>query len=150
ADVALAGQSLNSVVYGLHRLLGNALGGAPPVLHSDGWYRLNLAAGVAVDVQRFETLASTGEQQERAGNRTVAVLSYGRAVSLYAGDLRVGQDISTVVERERLRALYLTLLVRLADAHLAAGDFRAGRHHAERLLAADPCREDAHRLLMLC
>src|SRR5262245_24611632 len=38
-DLAL--QSLNSLVYALHKLLRPALHGAPPVLHEDGYYRLN-------------------------------------------------------------------------------------------------------------
>src|SRR5207247_8391610 len=50
SEGALAGQSLNSLVYSLHRLLGDTLDGASPVLHEDGYYRLNVEAGVGVDV----------------------------------------------------------------------------------------------------
>ena len=36
SDPALAAQSLNSLVYTIHKQLGDAINGAAPVLHSDG------------------------------------------------------------------------------------------------------------------
>src|SRR5688572_9009519 len=54
SDAALAAQSLNSLVYSLHKRLGDAIGGSPPVLGKDGRYRLNAEAGVGVDVASFE------------------------------------------------------------------------------------------------
>src|ERR1044071_3839460 len=44
----LAGESLNSLVYSLHKQLGPYLGGAPLVVHISGTYRLNQEAGVAI------------------------------------------------------------------------------------------------------
>ena len=41
SDTFQASQSLNSLIYSLHKSLGAALGGAPPTLHVDGSYRLN-------------------------------------------------------------------------------------------------------------
>jgi DNA-binding SARP family transcriptional activator len=55
-----------------------------------------------------------------------------------------------VVERERLRVRYLTLLARLADVHFSQGEYDACLGLAWRLLGHDPCREDAHRLVMQC
>jgi DNA-binding SARP family transcriptional activator len=54
SDSALAHQSLNSLVYSLHKLIRDALGGAAAVLHEGGYYRLNMEAGVGVDVACFE------------------------------------------------------------------------------------------------
>ena len=54
------------------------------------------------------------------------------------------------MERERLRARYLTLLAHLADYHYGAGNHEVCLDYAWRLLACDPCREDAHRLIMRC
>src|SRR5205814_1864380 len=62
SESALAGQSLNTLVYSVHRLLGPELGGAAPVLYSGGWYRLNLEAGVSVDLYEFEVRAARGDQ----------------------------------------------------------------------------------------
>jgi DNA-binding SARP family transcriptional activator len=150
SEPGLASQSLNSLVYSLHKLLGDAIGGAAPVLHADGYYRLNVEAGVGVDVACFDALTSAGDQHARAGDRSAAAADYDRAVRLYRGDLCVGTDVQIVVERERLRATYLTLLARLSDHHFERGDHAACLDHALRLLANDPCREDAHRLAMRC
>src|SRR5262249_1379632 len=56
----------------------------------------------------------------------------------------------TTVRRERLRALYLSLLGRLADRGFQERDYAAALAYALRLLSHDPCREDAHRLAMRC
>jgi len=149
ADLALAGQSLNSLVYSLHRLLRDGNGGAKPVVSGDGYYRLNFEAGIGLDVLSFDALAAAGDQRDRSGDEPSAIASYARAVGLYRGDLCVGTDLAAVMERERLRALYLRLLARLADANYRAGDYTACLDYAQRLLASDPVREDAHRLAML-
>jgi len=62
-DSALAGQSLNTLVYSLHRMMGDALNGAPPVIYSGGWYRLNVDAGVAVDIAEFDALVDSAHWQ---------------------------------------------------------------------------------------
>jgi DNA-binding SARP family transcriptional activator len=145
-----ASQSLNSLVYSIHKQIGHAIGGAPPVLHKDGYYRLNSEAGVGVDVAAFEALAQLGDQQARAGDLGNTTLSFRRCVQLYRGDLCVTTDVNAIVERERLRARYLSLLSRLADYSYYMGDDVACMEYAWRLLGHDPCREDAHRVVMRC
>jgi DNA-binding SARP family transcriptional activator len=149
-DLALAGQSLHSLVYQVHKLVGDGLGGAPPVVHRDGRYRLNVEAGVSVDVGEFTSLANSGGRQAQSGNRPGAVECYLRAAHLYRGDLCACSDARSIVERERLRAMYLNLLAFLADDRFQAGDYHACLDLAGRLLDGDPCREDAHRIVMRC
>jgi LuxR family maltose regulon positive regulatory protein len=149
-DTALASQSLHSLVYSLHKLVGDALDGAAPVYHDEGGYRLNLAAGVGVDVTRFDALIKAGDQQARTGDLATASQTYRGAVELYRGDLCLDTDVQTRVERERLRTRYLTLLAQLADYHYSAGEYTASLEYAWRLLGRDPCREDARRLVMQC
>ena len=146
----LAVQSLNSLVYTLHKRLGDAIGGAAPVLHADGYYLLNVEAGVGVDVACFDVLARMGDQQAGAGNQSAAVAAYDRALHWYRGDVCAGNDLHAVLERERLRARYLALLTHLADYHFSEGNYAACLDYAQRLLDKDPCREDAHRLIMRC
>jgi DNA-binding SARP family transcriptional activator len=150
SDSAQATQSLNSLIYSFHKLIGDALGGAAPVLHEDGYYRLNLEAGIGVDVACFDAWANTGDQQVRAGDLACAATSYRKSVRLYRGDLAVESDVGSVLERERLRARFLSLLAYLADAHYRAGEYGACLEQAWRLLGNDPCREDAHRVVMRC
>src|SRR5205085_11361490 len=77
-----------------------------------------------------------------------AVTAYCRAANLYRGDLTLASDGQAIVERERLRARYLTLLTRLAAHFYRTGDYSACLEYLWRLLARDPYREDAHRLVM--
>jgi len=150
SDPILAGQSLNSLVYGLHRLIGPAVQGAPPILHDGGRYRLNDDAGIGVDVARFDSLADVGDSAHRTGDHAGASSAYALAVDIYRGDLSAGSDLAALVESERLRARYLTVLGRLANDAFERGDIATALDTASRLLAHDPCREDAHRLVMRC
>jgi DNA-binding SARP family transcriptional activator len=150
SDLGRAAQSLTTLVGSLRRLLGGALAGAPPVLYREGCYALNSAAGVAVDVARFDALAAEGEHSMRAGDVVGATRSWKHAVSLYQGDVCIGGDVYAIIERERLRALQLTLLARLADHCLQGGEHHGALRYARQLLRHDPCREDAHRLVMRC
>jgi DNA-binding SARP family transcriptional activator len=152
SDAALASQALNSLVHSLRNLLGDALCGEAPVVQSGGHYRLNEAAGVAVDVVRFKTLISGAERSEKSGQTETAAELYEKAVQLYDGELSraVGGGARALLERERLRAICHRALLRLSDYAFARQDFAASMAHALALLAHDPCREDAHRLVMRC
>jgi DNA-binding SARP family transcriptional activator len=145
-----ANQSLNSLVYSLHKLVGAALGGAAPVLHAEGYYRLNVETGVGVDVASFDAWADAGDQQVRAGDRVCAANSYRQSIDLYRGDLCIATEVENILERERLRSRFLSLLAYLADAHYQAGEYGACLDQAWRLLGHDSCREDAHRAVMRC
>jgi DNA-binding SARP family transcriptional activator len=150
SDHDLATQSLNTLTYSLHRLLGDALGGRPPVLHQDGHYRLNAEDGVAVDVAEFDAAADHGDRAQRAGDLAIAFASYVDAAEIYLGDLVLASDVRHVVERERLRARYLTIRARLIDVRFREADYPGALAGSLDLLAEDPCREDAHRLAMRC
>ena len=120
------------------------------MINEGGAYRLNSEAGVGVDLARFEALALLGDRQRRAADDVAASSAYEAAIALYQGDLCGGSDLNAAIERERLRALYLTLVARLADFYQQQGDLTAALGHALRVLHLDPCREDAHRLAMRC
>ncbi len=150
AELPLASQSLNTLVHALHKQLGDQIDGAPPVVQSDGYCRLNVEAGVGLDVGWFDALAHAGLRQERAGDQAEAIALYSCAIDLYRGDLCNSPEIPALVEREYLRGLYLTLLARLADHAFSSGDKSAALDLAMRLLSVDPCREDAHRMVMRC
>jgi DNA-binding SARP family transcriptional activator len=150
SDGPLAGQSLSTLVYRLRRLLGGAIGGRSPVVHTSAGYRLNTGAGIAVDVARFDDLADAGDRLAGQRDGDGAATCWARAVALYTGDLSVSTDVHAVVERERLRARYLALLMRLADHEYRRGDYLACLERALQVLASDPCREGAHRLAIRC
>ncbi len=149
-ELSLAAKSLYSLTYQLHKLLGDQLAGAAPVIQADGFYRLNTEAGVGLDTVWFEALALMGERQAHAGDRALAVQTYLNAVDLYQGDLIVSASAHALIAREFLRSRYLTLLAHLADESFADGQYLDTLNYATRLLSVDPCREDAHRLIMRC
>jgi DNA-binding SARP family transcriptional activator len=150
SDEALARQSLHTLTHELRRGLADALGGASPVIRADGRLRLNVESGIAVDVEQFEGNIATADRLERAGHEDEAMPRYEAAVYLYRGDLVIGSDIRGLLERERLRGQYLSLLARLAERHFGSGQYAAAQSRALELLTADPCREDAHRMVMRC
>jgi DNA-binding SARP family transcriptional activator len=149
AEPDLARQALHSLLHGLRRLLAPALHSASPILSTQGGYHLNRDAGVGVDFDCFDELAELGDDQA-ANDVPAAVEYYERAISLYGGDLLGGDQQTAIVERERLRARHLTLLIRSASYHYEQGDVELCLQLAQRLLEHDPCREDAHRLVMRC
>ena len=146
----LAVQSLNSLIYSLRKQLGDAIGGAAPILYSDGYYQLNVEAGVGVDVASFDALVNAGEQLAITGDSRAAAETYRNALRLYRGDLCAGIDWHAVLERERLHVRYLNLLAHLAEYAFGENNYAACLDYARRLLDKDPCREDAHRLIMRC
>jgi predicted ATPase/DNA-binding SARP family transcriptional activator len=82
------------------------------------------------------------EDALRAGNAA-------RAVELYGGDLLPDEAGEWVVlERERLRAAYLSALDTLCAA-LESSDPSRALDYCTRLINAEPLREDAHRRMML-
>ncbi len=71
------------------------------------------------------------------------------AVAMYGGDLAegLGHDCFAA-ERERLADRYEDALATVATQRLAAGNIEGAREAAERLIARDPLREEAHEVLI--
>ena len=149
-DDTLAIQSLHSLIYSLRKLVGDAISSAAPILHEEGCYRLNLEAGVGVDLACFDAFTKTGDQQARTGDMAAAANAYNCAVNLYHGDLYGDADVQEAMQREHLRARYLTLQAQLADYDFAQHDYAPCMNRSWLLLSQDPCREDAHRMVMRC
>jgi DNA-binding SARP family transcriptional activator len=149
-DTSLAVRALNSLVHTLHRTVGAGLTRREIILQEGGAYQLNVGSEVGLDVLQFDGLADEGERRDRAGQADRAIASYAEAVEIYHGDLCVQNELPAIMERERLRARYFTLLSRLADHWLGQANYRQALNLAQRLLAGDPCREDAHRVVMRC
>jgi DNA-binding SARP family transcriptional activator len=149
-DLVHAGQSLNSLVYSVQKLFENVQAGVSPVVQANGYYRLNEQAGVSVDIALFGAQADACDKLAREGALAGAAQGYDRAVAYYRGDLCAGNDVNALLEREYLRARFLSILSWLADYHFSLRNYPATLHYVRLLLASDACREDAHRLAMRC
>ncbi|MDQ0373930.1 AfsR/SARP family transcriptional regulator [Cellulomonas humilata] len=145
-----AGNSLNNLAHWLKQQLCDALGGKSPVHHYGGRYFLALGEDLAVDTMEFDRLGELGSRHSLEGDFETAVRLYDEALQLYVGDLTSGSDILFLLERERLRGRYLSIMATLAERCYALGDYEQSLQHALALVYADPCREDAHRMIMRC
>ncbi len=80
---------------------------------------------------------------------STCLLELSEAVAIYRSDFLVDiYDDWALVERERLRELYLRALEQLIALHKQRGDDERALNYAQRLAATDPLREAAHRELM--
>lgn len=147
-DRSRAGQSLNSLVHSLKYQLCDALGGRAPIVRRGGRYVLNLDDNLGLDVLEFDDAVETGQQLAISGDTGAAITAFAKAQDLYCGDLTEGTDIRFLLERERLRARYLSIVAQLAELSFERRDYLSALANAKTLLDADPCREDAHRMLM--
>lgn len=145
-DPDLARQSLHAVVSDLHRRAG-----LPLLRYEGGAYILGGDPPVDVDAARFDALFQRGEYCRAAGNTLHMYALFARAELLYRGDLaevRHDGDALAALQRERLRTTWLQVHYGLAEYFYAHRADQGCREYLDRMLAVDPCHEDAHRLLM--
>ncbi len=119
---------------------------------TDGRYGINPELGLSIDVVEFERLAAIGFHAHRLADAEAALDADRKAIGLYRGDLCADLPYEewTIFPRERLRMLYGDILDRLSDLQWRTADYDGCTVTARRMLEQDPCREDAHRLLMRC
>jgi DNA-binding SARP family transcriptional activator len=98
---------------------------------------LRRGARIDLDVARFEAATRARPADAEA------------AIAIYTGDLveGLGHDCFAT-ERERLSDAFEDALAIAARQRLADGDVDGARDAAERLLARDPLREEAHAVLI--
>jgi DNA-binding SARP family transcriptional activator len=119
---------------------------------AEGGYRINPTLRVEVDSVRFEQALRAAAAAERAGDPDAARAGYREALQLYRGDFAADAPFEqwTLLPRESLRIRLVDALDRLSRLELAADRVDDCIATAQRMLELDPCREDAHRLLMRC
>lgn len=111
--------------------------------------RLNRRRVPWIDVIGFERRISNLLRIAPDDFTRVQYRQLGAAIALYRDDLLRTSDFEWVLlERQRLRNLYLDGLQHLTLVADALGDSTSALHHGRRFAALEPLREDAHRLLM--
>jgi DNA-binding SARP family transcriptional activator len=141
---------LQVVISGLRRALGE-ITAAPVIEYDDGCYRLAPALRVDTDVARFEAALEAARAAERDGDTTRAVGAYREVLDLYRGDFAADSgDGWTLLPRESLRMAYIDALDRLGRIHLDADQLDDAIAVGQRMVELDLCREDAHRMIMVC
>jgi DNA-binding SARP family transcriptional activator len=142
---------LQVAVSGLRRALRDVTA-LNVVEYADGGYRVSKELQVEVDVELFERGLRAAGAAERSGDRETARTAYHEAVALYRGDFAADAPFEqwTLLPRESLRIKLVDALDRLSHLELADRRIDDCIATAHRMLGVDPCREDAHRLLMRC
>ena len=90
---ALAGQSLNSLIYSLRKTVEGSVLEGGLILQQGVAYRLNTSAGVGVDIALFDNLVQSGHQARAAGEISFSNTCFIQAIRLYRGDLRIGSAL---------------------------------------------------------
>ena len=149
-DPDMSGPQLRGLLFKLRQVFGGVLGGATPIVRDNNSYRLNLDAGIGIDISEFELCVFKGDQAVRSGNQARAMHQYTAAIDLYRGDLLTATCVEVEIERERLRSLYMRALDQLVRHSLCLKDSVSCLNYAYRILASDPFNEQTHRAIMQC
>lgn len=131
--------------------LQSALGDAVPLVEAIGsdWIRIAAAANLRLDLARFE---AAWAELEEVPERELASSASPRAratLALYRGELLEGSSWDwCLLERTRLRDMFLALADRVMSGCLALEKPAAGVRLGFEILRHDPARERTHQQLM--
>jgi DNA-binding SARP family transcriptional activator len=151
AEPETARNNLNVAMHTLRKAL-RAVIFLPVIIYDDGAYGLDPNLHVVLDVEEFERCANAGKRFEIRDQLTSAISQYETAIRLYQGDFLEQSPYEewTIHDRERLRVIYMDTIDRLSQIYFKQKSYAACITTCQRILSYDPCREDAHCLLMRC
>ena len=133
----------------LHRLR-QAMPEADRFLHIDAQtVQWRSDAPATLDVADFERALAEAALAEQVGNQDAARAALREAVEQYGGDLLLGwYEDWVLLERERVRQLFLTALERLILVLEEERVYAAAISYAQQLLRHDPLHEATYQHLM--
>ena len=149
-----ARNNLNVAVHGLRRSL-EVGGPGPHVVFKDGCYMLSPALDVWFDVAEFEAERERAQHHRRHGPGQEPIAEaragFARMAQLYQGELFADDTAGEwfLSTRRLLEEQFAEALEVIAEEAHASGDEVTCVDTCHRLLTVDPCREPAHRLLMV-
>jgi DNA-binding SARP family transcriptional activator len=146
-----ARNNLNVTMHNLRRALRTATN-LSVIVYEDGAYGLDPNLQVWLDVYEFEICVRAGQRLETKNQLSTAVAEYEAAISLYQGDFLEQSPYEEwpILERERLRIVYLDTLDHLSQIYFNQERYAACIMICQFITVRDRCHEDAHCLLMRC
>ncbi|HMB52945.1 MAG TPA: BTAD domain-containing putative transcriptional regulator [Thermoanaerobaculia bacterium] len=133
----------------LRRALAGDDGGASPLLHRRGAYRLNPRLAWTVDVVEFERRAEEGRRRLREGQTERALELWQSAWGLYAGPLLAGWDAPWIGERrDGLQRAWLEVLTSIGEVCERLGRLTEAMDAYRAVVIEDPLQERVHLALM--
>jgi DNA-binding SARP family transcriptional activator len=147
-----ARNSLNVAIYGLRQALRRVRPLYSHVLFQDDCYLLNPGLQIWVDCEAFAEHLTTAQALEQRGERVAAMRQYAAAEALYQGEFLEEDRYEDwpIPRRQSLQDDYLGLLEQSSHYYLDQEDFAACASMCNKMLAVEPCCEEAHRRLMRC
>ncbi|MGE5672458.1 MAG: BTAD domain-containing putative transcriptional regulator [Mycobacterium leprae] len=149
ADPEAADRSFEVTVSTLRKLLDPLLD-QPLILRRGRGYLFNPAVTLSVDMEEFTAHLSRGQWWWERGQTAPAVSEWHAAERLYAGDFLAEDpyDDWATATRERLKEQYVDLVTHLGELDFQNGHYTEALQRATTVLAEDPIRERAFRLLL--
>lgn len=147
-----ARRNLHQAIYSLRKSLRERDREAQYIQAQDNCYFFNPEIEVWVDCGEFETRVANARRHEAAGRIAEATSDYGIAECLYQGRFMEEDLYADWAEPQRryLEQTYLEVGEHLAELYLDQGALAAAVALCHRILAYEPCSENAHRQLMRC
>jgi DNA-binding SARP family transcriptional activator len=148
-----ARNNLNVALYGLRQALRQGRQASfSHIVFQDDCYLLNPDLHIWVDCEAFVEHLETARALEQCGELVAAMREYRAAEALYQSEFLEDDRYEDWLtpQRQSLQDHYLSLLDRLGRYYLDHEDYAACAMMYGKLLAVDPCREEAHRRLMRC
>jgi len=116
------------------------------VLFTNDIYHYNWAIDYHYDVEEFLQKVGEGDRSSSVAERIVA---YQAAVELYRGSYLPDVDATWAWStREHLQRIFSDTALSLIQLYFERQEYTAALAVCQRLLADDPCLEDAHRFAM--
>lgn len=152
SDPDSARNNLNVAIYGLRQALRNGRREFSHVLFQNDSYQFNPQLKFWIDYEGFMRGIQTAQSLERKGELAQAIYKFTSAEALYQGEFLEEDRYEDwlVPQRRRLQDEYLNLLERLTRHFYDHHDLTNCANLCLKMLAIDPCREEAHRRLMRC
>jgi DNA-binding SARP family transcriptional activator len=147
-----ARNNLNVAIYGLRQALRKTYPFYSHVLFSDNCYLLNPGIQVWLDYEAFLQHIAVARNLEEFEDLEAAINEYNKAEALYQGEFLEEDRYEDwpMPKREQLKEEYIRLLDRLKRFSFEKQDYQVCITICRKMLAIDPCREEAHRQLMKC
>lgn len=146
-----ARNSLNVAIYHIRHSL-SVPSSFSHVLFQDNCYRLNPELEVWVDSEAFSRHVGLARALEQRDELESTIREYRSAEALYAGAFLEEDryDEWMAPMRQALEDGYLTVLDRLSQHYFEQQEYDRCVTVCHKMLAVDPCHEQAHRQVMRC
>ena len=120
------------------------------IIGGSGGYSIDLSQHVWVDSLQFEALWDVARIHEANGEYSMAFKSFRKGIELYKGDFLDEDRYEewSLIRRERLLDIYLSMLDRLADYCYGMKDFTGCIQYSQKLLEKDKCQELAYQKII--